>query len=106
MYFVMAGLDKFQSPPNEWIGIFAQIGLGQWFRYFTGAVEIGGAILYFPTWTCPIGTAILGCTMLGAVIVRITVLHNFGAWIIPAILLFAVVAIASRRPDEPLPRRS
>jgi hypothetical protein len=33
---------------SDWsirIGIFQQIGLGQWFRYFTGAVEIAGGVL-------------------------------------------------------------
>ena len=36
-----------RSFPNgtEWVGLFRQIGLGQWFRYFTGAVEILGGVL-------------------------------------------------------------
>lgn len=104
VFFVMAGLEKFDPPPNEWIDIFTQIGLGQWFRYLTGWVEIIGAILYFPAWTCPIGAAFLACTMACAVIVHISVLHNFGAWIEPALLLFAIIAIAARRPEQPLKR--
>src|SRR2546430_2861644 len=32
-------------PISEWVRIFDRIGLGQWFRYFTGALQVTGALL-------------------------------------------------------------
>ncbi len=45
LVFVLFGLEKFPSAPGTpWVKLFQQIGFGQWFRYFTGVVEIiGGA---------------------------------------------------------------
>jgi len=41
LIFVSFGLDKFDSRPgSEWVLIFTRIGLGQWFRVFTGVVEV------------------------------------------------------------------
>ncbi len=37
--FVSSGLEKFGvGPGQEWIRMFAKIGLGDWFRYLTGAI--------------------------------------------------------------------
>jgi putative oxidoreductase len=101
VFFFMAGKEKFPTVHNQWVEIFQRIGFGQWFRYFTGWVEIVGGVLYLLPWTCPIGAALLACTMIGAMATDIFVLHSVGASIIPALLLFAVIAIASRTPDEP-----
>ena len=101
-FFVLAGLDKFRSGAvgAEWVTIFNQIGLGQWFRYFTGVVEIVGAILYVIPPTCLIGALALSCTMIGAAIVHIAIRHSVGASLIPLVLLFAVVAVALREPAK------
>jgi hypothetical protein len=98
----MAGKEKFPTLHNQWVEIFQRIGFGQWFRYFTGWVEIAGGLFYFLPWTCPVGALLLACAMIGAMTADIFVLHSVGASIIPALLLFAVIAIASRVPDEPL----
>jgi putative oxidoreductase len=59
--FAAFGREKFTGP--EWVKIFQQIGFGQWFRYFTGVVEIlGGALVLLP-WTATAGLALLACTM-------------------------------------------
>jgi uncharacterized membrane protein YphA (DoxX/SURF4 family) len=97
-FFVIMGAEKFGSGA-PWVGIFQEIGFGQWFRYFTGVVEIGGGLLYFLPKTCRLGATLLGCTMVGAMIVHIAVRHSVGASLYPALLLFAIVAIAIRRPD-------
>ena len=100
VFFVLAGLEKSATGPNtEWPAIFAQIGLGQWFRYFTGVVEVAGGILYLLPPTCPIGAALLACTMGGAMIVHIFIRHSVGASLIPAALAVAILTIASRRPE-------
>ena len=42
--FVMAGGSKLAGAPTM-VQLFDAIGLGQWFRYVTGTIEIGSAIL-------------------------------------------------------------
>lgn len=44
----------------------SEIGFGQWFRYFTGVVEILGGILVLIPWTAMTGLALLACTMASA----------------------------------------
>ena len=42
--FLYEGTDKFGSR-RLWIRLFADIGIGQWFRYATGIVEVVGGVL-------------------------------------------------------------
>jgi uncharacterized membrane protein YphA (DoxX/SURF4 family) len=72
--FVLFGADKFPSnPDSQWVKLFQQIGVGQWFRYFTGVVEILGAVLVLIPWTATAGLAILTCTMAGAFLILVFV---------------------------------
>ena len=70
MVFLVEGADKF-SNSRLWIRVFNEIGWGQWFRYFTGAVEIAGALLLLVPLTAWVGAALLMCTMLGALLVHL-----------------------------------
>jgi putative oxidoreductase len=102
VFFIAMGADKFRSGPSgEWVRLFAQIGVGQWFRYFTCVVEIAGALLYAFPLTTMIGAALLGGTMVGAIAVHVFIRHSFAA-IMPAAALVAIVAIALREPERPL----
>lgn len=102
LFFITMGADKFRSGPSgEWVRIFAQIGVGQWLRYFTGVVEIAGALLYVFPLTTMFGAALVGCTMVGAIAVHVFIRHSFAA-IMPVGALVAVVAIALREPERPL----
>jgi putative oxidoreductase len=104
-YMVVMGAEKFVTgPADPWLVIFQQIGLGDWFRYFTGAVEVVGGILYFFPMTCLIGMLILGCTMIGAMLVHILIRHSIGDSVFPGIILVIVVAIAMRQPEPTAPR--
>jgi uncharacterized membrane protein YphA (DoxX/SURF4 family) len=70
----MAGGAKLLSRPAL-VQEFNQIGLGQWFRYFTGALEVVGAIgLLVPklSWWAAV---LLALVMIGAIIAHLTVLH-------------------------------
>ena len=42
--FISVGKGKF-AERGQWVAIFAQIGFGQWFRYFTGVLQIMGGLL-------------------------------------------------------------
>lgn len=72
--FLYFGSVKFPSDPgSEWVRLFEQIGAGQWFRYFTGVIEILGGVLVLIPWTTNLGLALLVCTMAAAVIVAFVI---------------------------------
>ena len=75
--FVLFGVEKFPSGAGaHWVRFFDQIGVGQWFRYFTGIVEvIGGALVLIPM-TARIGLAILAMTMAVASAIHVFVIHQ------------------------------
>ncbi len=96
--FLVEGADKF-SNSRLWIRVFNEIGWGKWFRYFTGAVEIAGALLLLVPLTAWVGAALLVCTMLGALTVHLFVM-GVGRQTIAVVALMSiltVVAVGSRR---------
>jgi hypothetical protein len=68
---------------------FDTIGLGQWFRYLTGIVEIVGAVLLWVPNRQVVGSALLGATMVGAVLAHLLIL---GPSVVPAIVLGLLAA--------------
>ena len=70
------------------VAMFDKIGLGQWFRYLTGGIEVTGAILLLMPATVTIGGTLLAVTMIGAIATHLFVL---GGSPLPAIVLFVVV---------------
>ncbi len=73
--FVAVGSMKLLGRPIM-VQEFNQVGLGQWFRYFTGILEvIGGVGLLVPKlsqWAA----LLLALVMIGAIIAHLTVLHS------------------------------
>jgi putative oxidoreductase len=65
---------------------FGLLGLGQWFRYFTGTIEIVSAVLLFIPGLALYGALAAAVTMTGAVIAHVAVL---GGSPVPAAVLFA-----------------
>ena len=63
---------------------FETIGLGQWFRYLTGIIEVGAAVLLWLPGKQVLGAALLGGTMVGAVLAHIFIL---GPSMVPAAVL-------------------
>jgi putative oxidoreductase len=55
---------------------FDQIGLGQWFRYFTGACEFIGAGLLLVPVTSGFGAILLTCVSIGAFLTQLLALHG------------------------------
>ena len=96
LLFIFIGYGKFESR-GVWVRIFEQIGLGQWFRIFTGVVQVTGGVLMIPRRTRTAGAALLACTMLGAAIVDVVIMGS-PIVIVPLLLLFliAVVWVTSR----------
>ena len=94
--FLAAGLAKLAGA-QMMVGTFDAIGFGQWFRYVTGVIEVGSAILLFVPAKQAFGAGLLACTMVGATLAHILVLGV--DTMLPAIVLglvSAVIAYAHR----------
>ncbi len=95
--FVGAASGKLLGKP-EMVGLFELIGVGQWFRYLTGLLEVAGAALLVIRAPRFHGAALLSVVMVGAVITHVAILHN--APTAPAVLLALTGLVAwARRGD-------
>lgn len=79
------------------VATFETIGIGQWFRYLTGIIEVGSAILLFIPGKQAWGAALLVCTMIGAVLAHLLILGPGTAPAVVLGLLSAVVLFAFRQ---------
>ena len=91
--FAAAGAAKLAGVPMM-VQNFEQIGLGQWFRYLTGLVEITGALLLLLPRTGFWGGLLLGVTMLGAIATHLLVL---GGTAVPALVLAVLCGFVAYR---------
>lgn len=89
--FAFFGALKF-LPHSMYVRIFAQIGFGEWFRYFTGVVEIGSAGLLLIRGMVLVGALLLCCTMAGAVSFWL-LYRNVIAAVVPGVLLIATAYV-------------
>jgi putative oxidoreductase len=95
LVFLSVGFEKFGAH-GPWIRIFAHIGIGDWFRYLTGTLQVGGALLLFVPPLVRVGAIVLACTMVGAIVTNIFILNTGLAAIIPSALLAAIVFVGVR----------
>ena len=92
-FLVLAGLNFIGIAPM--VAQFDMIGLGQWFRYATGLCQLlGGAALLTPKFS-GYGAVLLAGVMVGAIIMRITILG--GSPILAIVLLIITGFIAWQR---------
>jgi uncharacterized membrane protein YphA (DoxX/SURF4 family) len=71
--FFMAAYPKLTGSPMM-VELFGKIGFGQWFRFFTGALEtLGGVLLLVPGFA-GFGALLLMAVTLGATATHLTVL--------------------------------
>jgi uncharacterized membrane protein YphA (DoxX/SURF4 family) len=91
--FLMAGFGKLSGQP-EMVETFEKIGIGQWFRYVTGGIEVVSAILLMIPRVTPVGATLLVCTMIAAVLTHLVI----GGSPVPALVLgcFAVIILWGR----------
>ena len=73
------------------VQMFETIGIGQWFRYATGGIEVGSAVLLLVPGAAAFGAILLACTMVGAILTHLFILHSSPA--APIVLLALVSAI-------------
>jgi putative oxidoreductase len=99
VFFLYQGIDKF-SERRLWLRLFEEIGFGQWFRYFTGVLEIsGGLMLLIPKATL-VAVGLLVCTMIGALLVHILVLGIGPQTVFVCILLLMLCIIGLKRANR------
>jgi putative oxidoreductase len=92
--FLFAGALKLAGAAPM-VQLFASIGIGQWFRYVTGIIEIVGALLLLTSRFAPVGAVALALTMAAAVATHLLVIG--GSPIAPAILFLLTSTIAWMR---------
>ena len=89
--FLFSGTLKLSGAPMM-VQMFAALGLGQWFRYFTGALEVISAVLLLIPSLARFGALALAVTMVGAILAHAFVIGGSPA--VPIALLAATTAIA------------
>jgi uncharacterized membrane protein YphA (DoxX/SURF4 family) len=99
--FLAAGASKLAGA-DAMVQLFAAVGVGQWLRYVTGALEIAGAVLLVVPGLARLGALHLAGVMLGAIAAHLLVLHT--SPVAPAVLLAGLLAVAYARRGEPLTR--
>ena len=97
LMFLMAGFSKLSGNP-QMVGMFEAIGVGQWFRYVTGGVEIVAAILLFVPRLCGIGALLIVATMFGAIATHLLIIG--GSPVMPLVLLVVAALIAWGRRER------
>jgi putative oxidoreductase len=94
--FLFAGGSKLAGNPDM-VTAFNTIGVGQWFRYLTAAIEVIGALLLLVPSLAFFGALALAMTMVGAVMTHLFII---GGSPVPAIVLLAATSAIAwlRRP--------
>lgn len=95
--FLMAGGLKL-SGAQQMVDVFAAVGVGQWFRYFTGGAEVIGALLLLVPATSGLAAVLLAVVMVGATLAELIVLS--GQALIPLVLLVLLSVVAYARRDD------
>jgi len=89
--FLFAAFMKLSGNP-QMVMEFGKVGLGDWFRVFTGVLElVGGVLILAPAYSA-LAALLLLCVDIGALIAQLTAIHD--DWIHPlpiAAILIAVI---------------
>jgi uncharacterized membrane protein YphA (DoxX/SURF4 family) len=87
--FLGAGGAKLAGVPVM-VEMFGKVGLGQWFRYFTGLLEVAGGIGLLMSRYAFYAAVLLAIVMVGAIIAEVAVLGDSPA---PAAVLLVLSGI-------------
>ena len=92
--FLLAGGSKLLGAPAM-VGLFDAIGIGQWFRYLTGLIEVGSAVALLVPSIAVFGALALVATMVGAIVTHLFIVGGSPA--MPAILLVGSATVVWTR---------
>src|SRR4051812_41490241 len=96
MFLIAGGAKLAGAAPM--VAMFATIGIGQWFRYLTGTIEVVSAVLLLVPSLAFFGAAALASTMVGAIVTHLFIIGGNPA--VPIVLLAITAAVAwARRPS-------
>lgn len=95
--FLFAGSLKLSGSP-QMVATFDAIGAGQWFRYLTGAIEVGSALALLLPSLAVFGALLLVPTMVGGVATHLLIIG--GSATPAAVLLLGSLLIVWARRDE------
>ena len=79
------------------VAIYQAIGVGQWFRYVTGALEVSGAIALLTPRLAALAAVWLMGIMAGAIITHLTILHSSPMLAIILLIGLCIVTYVRRR---------
>jgi len=74
------------------VEMFDKVGLGQWFRYFTGLLEVAGGIGLLMSRYAFYATVLLAMVMVGAIVAHVTVLGGSPAPAVALLVLSGFIA--------------
>lgn len=92
--FVAAGIAKLLGV-QMMVDEFGMLGIGQWFRYVTGLIEVVSAILLWVPGLTVFGAALEVCVVAGALVAHIFVLGmgtSQGVWVLGPLVLITFYA--------------
>ena len=95
LVFVMACTAKLLGADMV-MTTFEAVGIGQWFRYVTGAIEVAAAALLWVTRLQVIGGGLLTITMISATFARLVVIRASAVHALVLGLLSAYIACLHR----------
>ena len=95
--FLLAGSSKLLGAAPM-VGLFDAIGIGQWFRYLTGLIEVGSALALLVPSIAVFGALALVATMVGAIVTHLFIVGGSPA--MPAILLVGSAAVVWTRRNQ------
>jgi putative oxidoreductase len=89
--FIAAGTAKLAGAAAM-VQVFDKVGLGQWFRYFTGLLEVVAAIGLLISRYAFYAAVLLAVVMAGAIIAHVTVLGSSPAAPVLLLVLTGIIA--------------
>jgi len=89
--FIAAGGAKLAGAAAM-VELFAKVGLGQWFRYFTGLLEVAAGIGLLISGYAFYAAVLLAMVMAGAFIAHVTVLGSSRAAPVVLFVLTGIIA--------------
>ncbi|MBV9210644.1 MAG: DoxX family protein [Acidobacteria bacterium] len=93
--FLFAAVTKLTGNPMA-VEMFGKMGLGQWFRYLTGGLEVLGAVLLLIPRLCGMGGLLLFCVMIGAVATHLFIIGGNPTGAIVMLLVTGIIAWGRR----------
>src|SRR5262245_1337727 len=95
--FLLAGSSKLFGAAAM-VGLFDAIGIGQWFRYLTGLIEVGSALALLVPSFAVFGALALTATMIGAIATHLFIVGGSPA--MPVVLLLGSAAVVWGRRQQ------